>query len=318
MTSKLIEFLVSEVGLSARNIERLIQTAPERYKVYHIRKRSGGWREIAQPATELKIVQRAIVEKYLKHLPIHPAATAYVPGSSIRRNAAIHSVNGPILKYDFKEFFPSITERAWLRYCEIHGIFDRVEAIQFGRLLFRRPHGGTILRLSIGAPSSPILSNVLMYEFDKMLHERVAQHSVTYTRYADDLTFSARRTGYLNSVNRILRSTISQVQLPKIKINEEKTVVATEKYRRQVTGLILTNDKRVSLGRERKRNLRAALHHFREGKLDIDQSVKLAGLMAFARDVEPEFYTRMELTYGKDLLSQLKYLVKGYRRPEYR
>lgn len=312
--SGLREFLRRATGLSERALNRLIASAPERYVTYHIRKRRGGWREIAQPAYEIKELQRLLISEYLRKLPVHPAATAYVKGASIRDNAQRHAANGPILKYDFKEFFPSITELAWLSYCERHELFSREDAIASGRILFRRPKGGRILRLSIGAPSSPILSNLLMYEFDREITERLAQHSVTYTRYADDLTFSALRTGYLTSVDPILRSVLRKMSAPKLSINEEKTVLATLKYKRQVTGLILTLDKRVSLGRERKRQLRAAIHHYVNGKLSKRKCVELAGTLAFAKDMEPEFYTRMERVYGKDALETLRLETRGYHR----
>lgn len=315
MTSPLIDFLMRELRISERDVHTLISTAPDRYKVYQIKKRTGGLREIAHPASELKIAQRAIVKEYLANLPVHPCATAYRPGSSIRRNAEIHAHNGPILKYDFKNFFPSITERAWISYCLEHDLFDREDAIRSGRLLFRRPKGGRILRLSIGAPSSPLVSNVLMNKFDNELHERVSRHKITYTRYADDLTFSALRTGNLDVVDRILRSVINRVSSPKLVINTEKTVLVTPKFRRQITGLILTNDGRVSLGRERKRKIRAEVHHFALGKLELSAQANLAGTLAFAKDVDPEFFTRMERVYGKDLIDRLKQGVKNYKRP---
>lgn len=318
MTIDTTKFLSSELGLGSSAAAQLIRTAPERYAHFKIPKRTGGERSISQPASELKIVQRALIEWLLKKLPVHPAATAYSEGTSIRLNAARHAENGPIKKYDFKDFFPSLTEYAWLSYCEKNDICDRANAVALGRLLFMRPPSGRILRLSIGAPSSPILSNILMYQFDRLIAERVGKHYVTYTRYADDLTFSAERTGYLTSVDSILRRTIAELRTPNLRLNEGKTVTATKKFKREVTGLILTNDHRISIGRERKRELRSKIHYFKEGKLDIDQAVKLAGHMAFARDVEPEFYTRMERVYGTDTLERLKMSVKGYRRPAFR
>lgn len=318
MTIDVMKFLSVELGLGPNAAAQLIRTAPERYAHYTIPKRSGQRRKISQPSSELKIVQRAVVSNLLKDLPIHPAAMAYAPDTSIRLNAARHAENGPILKFDFKDFFPSLTEYAWLTYCKENDICDRFNAILLGRILFMRPRGARVLRLSIGAPSSPFVSNVLLYQFDRLIAERVGSHYVTYTRYADDLTFSAKRTGYLNSVEKILRKTIADVSFPRLRINDEKTVLATKKYRREVTGLILTNDGRVSLGRDRKRELRARLHHFAAGKLDIDESVRLAGHMAFARDVEPEFYTRMERAYGSDVLQKLKQSIRGYRRPRFR
>jgi hypothetical protein len=305
-----------ELRMSEREVHMLISTAPDRYKVYNIKKRNGGLREIAHPASELKIAQRAIVREYLENLPVHPCATAYRPGSSIRRNAELHSHNRPILKYDFRNFFPSITERAWLSYCAEYELLDRADAIRVGRILFRRPKGGRVLRLSIGAPSSPILSNILMNEFDREIYNKVSDHKITYTRYADDLTFSALRTGNLSVVDKILRSVINKITSPKLEINTEKTVLVTPKFHRQVTGLILTLDGRVSLGRERKRTIRSGVHHFIIGKLDLPAQAKLAGNLAFAKDVEPEFYTRMERVYGKDNLDKLKASVKGYKKPK--
>lgn len=313
--SEIVKVLMRELRLSEREVNNLIGSAPERYKVYFIKKRSGGLREIAHPAPELKAAQRAVMRQYLYGLPVHPCATAYRKGSSIRDNAQRHSHNRVILKYDFKDFFPSITERAWIGYCSRHNIMSHTDAILSGRILFRRPHSGRVLRLSVGAPSSPLLSNLLLNEFDCEVHERVSAHKIVYSRYADDLTFSAERTWNLKEVEKILRSVLFNLTLPRLTINRDKTVLATPKFHRQVTGLVLTLDGRVSLGRDRKRTLRAALHHYTLGKLDKAQLVRLAGLMAFARDVEPEFYTRMELAYGRDVLATLKRSVYGYVRP---
>ena len=314
MSSPLIEFLMRELHMSERDVVRLINTAPERYKTYFIKKRRGGAREIAQPARELKAAQRALVRKFLADLPVHDCATAYRPGASIRKNAEAHAHNRPILKYDFQEFFPSITEHAWLSYCEKHGIFDRSDAIRAGRLLFRRPKGGSILRLSIGAPSSPILSNILLNSFDTEIHKRVSAHKITYTRYADDMTFSARRTGNLTVVDKIIRSVLKGMSSPKLKLNRDKTVLVTPKFHRQITGLVITLDERVSIGRERKRKLRAAIHRFSRDGLEQREAAVLAGNLAFAKDVEPEFYTRMERVYGKAVLDELNACAAGYRR----
>jgi len=314
MRSALTDLLIRELRISERELSALISSAPDRYKVYTIPKRTGGLREIAHPAFELKVAQRAIVKGILHNLPVHSCATAYRRGSSIRQNAERHAHNRAILKYDFKDFFPSITEKAWLAYCQARDLMDRADAIAAGRLLFRRPKGGRILRLSIGAPSSPILSNILLNDFDREVHERVSAHKIIYTRYADDMTFSAERTWNLREVDRVLRSVISSLGTPRLVINGAKTVLATPKYHRQVTGLVITLDGRVSLGRDRKRLIRSRVHHFLTGRLSRDQQANLAGVLAFAKDVEPEFYTRLERVYGRDNIEAIKYAVRGYTR----
>lgn len=145
-----------------------------------------------------------------------------------------------------------------------------------------------------------------MSDFDTKLSDLVTQDEVTYTRYADDLTFSAKRTGFLTRVERMLRQTIRESASPKLTLNESKTVVATKKYKRFVTGLILTNDNKVSLGQHRKRKIRAALHYYLLGKLDVTEQVRLAGMLAFANGVEPDFLARLRAKYGNAVFQQLK------------
>lgn len=242
----------------------------------------------------------------LSALPVHEAATAYISGYSIRENAERHASNGPIFKFDFKDFFTSIKSRDWQRYCVKMGVFSEPEDIYLSsKLFFTKEPGTTLLRLAIGAPSSPWLSNVLMYDFDKEIAEKVSRDKVTYSRYADDLTFSARRTGFLNHVERTLRKTISDMRSPQLSLNDQKTVLATKKYRRVVTGLVLANDGRVTIGRERKREIRAALHHALLGKLSGEQAGRLAGLLAYINGVEPDYFEELTLRYGPNLIEKI-------------
>ncbi|WLB53789.1 retron St85 family RNA-directed DNA polymerase [Bradyrhizobium japonicum] len=305
--SRLLPMLISGTGLSEHDVLTIVRNAPVRYKTYPILKRNGGERLISQPARELKALQRVLVENFLSQLPVHPAATAYRAGVSIKDNAGAHAHNGPILKFDFKDFFPSITSRDWQAYCKQKSLFDEANDIWIStNIFFHRPPGSRSLRLAIGAPSSPSLSNVLMNDFDTQITEMVRRDKVTYTRYADDLTFSAKRTGFLTGVERGLRKKLREIDSPSLTLNPLKTVRATTKYKRVVTGLVLTNDKRVSLGHERKRRIRAALHYELHGKLTLQKRAELAGLLAFVRDVEPAFFTKLETKYGVDLIRGLK------------
>lgn len=303
--SELIKFLSSSTGLSEADVERIIERAPRSYKFYRIDKRTKGKRLISQPAREVKALQRALVA-YLSELPIHASATAYRKGKSIRDNAAPHARSGPIKKYDFQNFFHSIRADDWLNYCEKHEVFeDHVDARLTARLMFHNTPGSSILRLAMGAPSSPWLSNVLMNEFDERIAGEVAKDHVIYTRYADDLTFSAPRTGHLNSVDDVLRTTIKEIRSPRLTINDGKTVVATPKYRRVVTGLVLANDGRVTIGRNRKRYIRSAIHHALRGENEAEENMRLIGLLAFVRAVEPEFLKKLEAKYGSDFIETL-------------
>jgi RNA-directed DNA polymerase len=82
-------------------------------------------REIAQPAREVKMLQRILIDHLLLTLPVHHAARAYRKGLSIRDNAAPHAGSHPILKMDFKDFFPSIRSSDWEKHCNENNILER-------------------------------------------------------------------------------------------------------------------------------------------------------------------------------------------------
>ena len=304
--SDLIPLLVAETGLSEVNIRSVTRNASIRYKTYSIPKRNGGIRLISQPAREVKALQKVIVSFVIKKLPVHSSAMAYRPGISIRDNAIAHVSSGSILKYDFESFFPSIPARDWEFYCLKNKVFAHQEDVALStKILFYQRTPSSTACLAIGAPSSPALSNALMFDFDDAVCRIVSRDQVTYTRYADDLTFSAKRTGFLTVVDKALRRVIRATKFPSLKINESKTVSATRRYKRFVTGLVLTNDGNVSIGHERKRAIRAALHHAEQEKLDDDGKRKLRGLLAFIQNVEPNFFNRLEDKYGSALIASL-------------
>lgn len=304
--SALIEYLSISTGLTDADVMRIIARAPRSYKFYKIDKRTSGKRLISQPAREVKALQRALV-KFLHELPIHESATAYIKGKSILDNASPHSRSGPIKKYDFKEFFHSIRARDWQAYCEQKAVFEDPKEIEItARLMFHLTPGSSILRLAMGAPSSPWLSNVLLHDFDKRLSDELAKEHIIYTRYADDLTFSAPRTGHLNSVDGVLKAIIHDTKSPELTINPGKTVLATKKYRRVVTGLILANDGRVTIGRDRKRNIRSAIFNALSGSRRAEEIQQLVGFLAFINSVEPEFFCKLQKKYGDDFVERLK------------
>ncbi|WP_312806586.1 retron St85 family RNA-directed DNA polymerase [Agrobacterium cavarae] len=311
--SEILRALSEATGLSDWDLRAIISNAPDRYKVYHIDKRRGGRREIAQPARELKVLQRALHDIFLARLPVHPAAMAYRPGIGLRQNALAHSHNGPILKFDFQDFFPSLRAEDWEEYCHRHDVFNNEEDVALSsKIIFRRKNRhSSVLRLAIGAPSSPHVSNILMFEFDAAIQAYCASQKVTYTRYADDLTFSAQRTGFLTGVPKALERIVKDLTSPRLKINYEKTVLATKKYKRMVTGLILTNDGSVSLGQLRKRNLRAGVHRWMLGLLSNADTCRLAGQLSFAEDIEPDFVARLASKYGTQAIADIK---KAYRQ----
>ena len=104
--------------------------------------------------------------------------------------------------------------------------------------------------LTIGAPSSPTLSNVLMYDFDDSWHKRCVISGISYSRYADDITFSTNKPDILESICEELSSFGARPFGLNLSLNQKKTVYSSKKHLR-LTGLVLTSDSKISLGREK-------------------------------------------------------------------
>lgn len=304
----LIPVISRDVGLSLHDVITICRTAPYRYKVYEIKKRSGrGVRVIAQPAPEVKLVQRWVVENVLSKLPVHVSCMGYVCGVNIRDNAQKHSENDYLLKMDFRSFFPSIVPSDFEKHVKRYApqLLNEEDLHLLKTLLFWKNLKKDKLELSIGAPSSPMLSNTILYQYDHLMYQSCSKIDVVYTRYADDLTFSTKQKFVLKNVYADAVQNACILEYPSLIINHEKTVFASKKNRRMVTGLVLSNEDEVSLGRERKRMLRAQVNRFRKGMLDELEIQQLRGNLNFAANAEPSYVKRLVNYYGNDIMRHL-------------
>lgn len=162
------------------------------------------------------------------------------------------------------------------------------------------------LCLSIGAPTSPLISNLLMYQFDGVMSNFARANGMVYTRYADDLTLSS--AGHLDRevVRNEVAAALAAIDYPKLRLNPSKTKLASKSTSRRVTGLVLANDGSLSIGRERKRRISAMVHHALTGRCDAETLVHLAGLLSFASDVEPTFVDALTRKYGVEAVRALQ------------
>jgi RNA-directed DNA polymerase len=240
--SDLLTRLGMAVLLPRDELLRLIRSAPHRYKVFQIPKRTRGqFRTIAQPAREVKALQYWAMRNVLNRFDVHPAATAYREDLSTADNARPHARGQFLLKMDFKDFFPSLKAsdfRVFLKKNKAN--LDTEEIGALCRILFWTPKGTTDLCLSIGAPTSPMLSNVLMMDFDRRISRFCAARSVAYTRYADDLSFSSARSEELQAVERAVLSWCRRSKTPALTVNHGKTVRVSKRDARRVGEQILT------------------------------------------------------------------------------
>ncbi|WP_305966865.1 retron St85 family RNA-directed DNA polymerase [Marinobacter salsuginis] len=295
-----IDMLSENVRLPSAELKKYILTCPRRYKIYTIPKRNGeGVRTIAQPSAPVKSLQREAVRILEDYAPVHQSATAYRTGVSILDNAAVHSKNAFLLKMDFSDFFPSIHALNVIQHLRQYcGFISDDDVIYLLSLIFRRRRSSDRFELSIGAPSSPFISNTFMYSFDCALSKILADKNIAYTRYADDLSFSTTEKDALFSVPDIVKKQLDCNQYNVLKINHKKTIFSSKKHNRHVTGLVLSNDGRVTIGRDRKREIKTLVFLFTKGELDFEKKNYLKGLLAHAKHIEPLFWSKIKRKYG--------------------
>ncbi|CAI2025417.1 retron St85 family RNA-directed DNA polymerase [Serratia fonticola] len=314
----ILQHIADSLLIGKKDVMDFSLTAPYRYKIYKIPKRnSDKTRTIAHPAKELKFIQRIIVSYLSDILPVHDHAYAYKKGASIKHNAEVHLSTKYLLKMDFENFFPSITPRLFFSKLKKANIeLDDDNKLILENFLFFKSKRNSNLRLSIGAPSSPLVSNFVMYFWDIEVQNICENKGVKYTRYADDLTFSTNNKDILFDVPEILQNILPKYSLGKLRINHDKTVFSSKGHNRHVTGITLSNDNKLSLGRERKRTISAMIHYFINNKLEIENIYKLTGLLAFAKYIEPQFYQKMVKKYGAENIAKLKNIQSSDNYPQ--
>ena len=295
----MLKMLISkQLLLEPGFIDRIAKTASFLYKEYDIKKKGGGSRRISHPSKELKLIQRWLSDIIIESFPIHPAAKAYKKNTNIMDNARVHVKSKFLLRMDFSDFFPSISFHDvshFLRNSRQHlpRHWGNEDDLLFCKLVCRRN------QLTIGAPSSPSLSNRMCYKLDEKLYEMALDKQCKYSRYADDLFFSTSSPGVLKSLPPLVERIVQQLQIPSnLMINKSKTLDLSTKHKRTVTGLVLSSDGKISIGRHKKRLIRHWIHQF--SNLSKKEKLYLQGYLNFVQAVEPELIDRLYLKYGQD------------------
>jgi len=299
----LLELISSLTLLEEEYILNIAQTSSKRYKKFYISKKNGKLRAIYHPSKELKGIQRVIHNELLQKLPTHPASAAYKQGCSIKKHAEQHKKCKYLLRLDFKNFFESISEidiRCFARknlIGVIKGWSEEDTKLLVELATFK---GG----LTIGSITSPLLSDALCYQLDVALFSLSHVLGVTYTRYADDLYFSTNHRNILKNIPSNVDSIIKKLEYPnRLEINHSKTNHSSKKNRMMVTGLTLTNDFNVSIGRSKKREIRSKIYKWSE--LNKDDKLHLSGYLSYIKSVEPSFINTLCGKYGATIIQNI-------------
>lgn len=250
------------LDLSPSELKKIWWFRERMYHKFEISKKSGKSRFITAPDNRLKYLQREIAkllnQLYRVRNPVH----GFVEGKSVKSNALAHLRKKFVLNIDLQNFFPSITENRVKGVLQSLGIDIRVSEI-IARMCCNNH------QLPQGAPTSPVLSNMICFRLDKELLAFAKETRCIFTRYADDITFSSHQpmgelfegavpvsghfsptllTQILNNI--IIRNGFS--------INPEKAHYADRHSRRMVTGLKVNEI--INVDRRYVRNIRAALY----------------------------------------------------------
>lgn len=307
----LIELLSRTSDIPESKLMSLSITASRRYKVYTIPKRTGGERLIEHPSRELKAIQRWIVRALIARFPVHEAATAYRTGVGIRENAERHRKTKFTVRFDFSNFFPSFSESLVRTYIESEsrkiGLELTTEDLMFvGNILCRNG------RVTIGAPSSPAITNAMMFEFDRRMYEECHSRGLIFTRYADDIFISSFQPNQLGGMEKLIRQIKSEIPYLRLRLNSQKTTFLSKKYKRAITGVIITPQHNLSIGRERKREIKALIHKWLQGGIDVEKFYYLKGLFSYAIDIEPQFEDALSRKYGDAPIRLLRTADYGF------
>lgn len=284
------------------------------YVQFEVPKKSGGTRTLSAPHVTLASAQDWVLGQILSKLPTEPAAHGFVPGRSTVTNAAPHAGRDAVVNVDLEAFFPSIG------FARVRHLFTRLgysgavatllallctecprrKVVYDGTAYFAAtgPRG-----LPQGACTSPAVSNQIARRLDRRLTGLSAKLGLMYTRYADDLTFSAG-PGFREKVGYLLARVRHIAQDEGFVLNPKKTRVQRPSARQSVTGLVVNATPAVQ--RDVVRRLRAILHRAKSEGLAVQNRENhpnfrawVEGMIAYISMVNPAAGAKLRAEFAQ-------------------
>jgi len=244
-----------DLGFSAKTLYGLSHNLEGHYHNVLIPKSDGSKRKLSVPDLILKRVQKSIADNILAYYPVSKYAMAYKAGSSVQRNAKCHIGKKKLLKLDIEGFFDNI-------------LYSQVKNKVFYEEKYSEPIRVLLTMLCYykeslpqGAPTSPAITNIIMYDFDERIGSFCNERKIAYTRYCDDMTFS----GDFDE-----REVISLVKCELKKLGlflkNRKTALIPSTKRQTVTGIVV--NEKINITKEYKKKIRQEMHYIKRFGLD--------------------------------------------------
>lgn len=243
---KRLSDLAAATGLTVPQIRYFAHQAQRAscYRVMSVPKKTGGHRFIHAPVKNLKFVQRAIAALLTRLYRPNARATGYIQGSSILRNALFHSRNRLILNIDLLDYFDQVTAPR---------LFGMLTSPPYN---LSKSVAAAIVNICTlngavpqGAPTSPILANMLTSHLDRLLVDLCRNFGCSYSRYSDDITISTNRRRFprniishtdeplIDAFNFLGSDLLSAFQRVGFSINPRKVRLLHKHDRQEVTGV---------------------------------------------------------------------------------
>ena len=237
------QFLLSLNLINCKDEKNYIKTIysisnniEKNYKIYKIKKRNGKYRNICEPSSNLKQIQKRILTNILNNKSISKYAKAYHKGVGLKDNAIPHINKEMILKLDIKDFFENISFVDIYNSCFSIEYFPKSVGMILTYLCTYDNH------LTQGSPTSAYISNLVMKEFDEELGNWCNLKIISYTRYSDDMTFS----GEFNPSELIVKVRKMLYKLG-LELNNNKIHIVHKSSSQNVTGIVVNEKLQVNI-----------------------------------------------------------------------
>lgn len=234
------------------------------YAQFSIPKKRGGFRIISVPNRQLYHIQKCLAVLLNSIYRPNDNAFGFIDGKSIIDNAEKHVCKDIVYNIDLKDFFNSVSYDTIIAKLIRQPYYFSYSAARLITDLLTVNYDNVRITPQ-GAPSSPILTNIIADHLDVRLSKFAEKHNITYSRYADDISFSFNRSvlrgwnshGYWKGIKDII---FDIIETEGFNINRHKTRISFINQRHEVTGLIV--NKKVNVRREYIKRLRTVLHNW--------------------------------------------------------
>lgn len=286
-------------------------------------------REINAPDKIFCLALRELKELFEKDFLIkyHTSCFAYVPKRDNKKCLERHQSNQSkwFLKLDLKNFFPNTTEEFIINQISTIFPYNLVMKDERGKFLLQKCINLCMLNggLPQGTPISPMLTNIVMlpidYTISKVLRTKYKNFRFVYTRYADDISVSSPYKFEYKEIENEIKKIFKEFSAP-FSLNSEKTRFGSYCGRNWNLGLMYNKDGNITVGHQRKKELKAALNSFvldyiNKGAFDFNGTQKLRGQISYVNQIEPDYVAKLINFYNKkyqcDVYGIFKQILSG-------